>query len=59
LLGSPILLCINYTGEKYSKTKTAGKRNEGKYGKIPRAEKESEYDMYKEEREYKRTIGRN
>jgi len=32
----------NYRRKKYSKMKNARKRNNGKYGKIPRAEKESE-----------------
>jgi len=35
-------MCTDYRGKKYSKTKNARKRNKGKYGKITRAEKESE-----------------
>jgi hypothetical protein len=35
-------MCTNYRGKKYSKTKNARERNKGIYGKIPRAEKESE-----------------
>ena len=47
--------------------KNARKKNKAKYGKIPRAEKESDQDMQEEEeeeeeeeeREYEKTIGKN